>query len=186
MTVAENETLLTTDQKTFIVQQLAMWRTPSQIVEMVKDTFGVEISRQRAQYYHPEHNNELAQKWAEVFHATRKKFLDTVSDIPIANQAYRVQQLQDSLNRQLRMPRTNEAMVQNILEQAAKEVGGMFTNRREVTGANGKPLLDPVEMARIVMRDLVEQGVFDEPGALAWVAKQYSISESVLVSDANN
>lgn len=31
-------------------------------------------------------------------------------------------------------------LASSLLEQAAKEVGGSYTNRREVTGANGGPM----------------------------------------------
>ena len=31
-------------------------------------------------------------------------------------------------------------IVPDLLEQAAKEVGGLYTNRKEITGADGGPL----------------------------------------------
>ena len=36
--------------------------------------------------------------------------------------------------------RGNAAMVSTLLEQAAKELGGAFTNKRELTGKDGQPL----------------------------------------------
>lgn len=177
--------VLTQEQKTFVVQQLAMYRTPTQVVELVKEQFDVTIVRQSVAYYDPLHNKTCPKVWCDLFHTTRKKFLETVSDIPIANQTYRLQQLQDSLNRTLRQPRKNEAMVQNLLEQAAKEVGGMFTNRREVTGKDGKPLLDPVEIAKLVLDDLIKDGI-DAPQALQMVMERYKVPQEVLVSEAVN
>jgi hypothetical protein len=179
------------EQKTFVVQQLAMFRTPSQVCELVKEQFEVEISRQLVHSYHPERRKDLAERWRILFAETRRQFLETVSAIPIANQAYRVQQLQDSLDRQLRQPRTNEAMVQNILEQAAKEVGGMFTNQRQITGANGKPLFDTVELARSLFKELVapvEDGGegMDSADAIKFLIDRYKVPEAQIVSEASN
>jgi len=63
-----------------------------------------------------------------------------ISDIPIANKAYRLRVLQ-------RMSMTAEnmkniGMTAQLLEQAAKEVGEAYTNRQKVehTGANGGPI----------------------------------------------
>ncbi|MGB8810365.1 MAG: hypothetical protein WCD17_13485, partial [Acinetobacter calcoaceticus] len=34
----------------------------------------------------------------------------------------------------------NPVIVPSLMEQAAKEVGGLYTNRKEITGAGGGPL----------------------------------------------
>jgi hypothetical protein len=36
----------------------------------------------------------LAKKWVDLFNATRDRFLNEISDIPIANKAYRLRVLQ--------------------------------------------------------------------------------------------
>ena len=38
------------------------------------------------------------------------------------------------------MKRKNIVLAASLLEQAAKEQGGMFTNKREVSGPNGGPI----------------------------------------------
>jgi hypothetical protein len=40
--------------KRFIVQSLACFDTPSQVAQAVKDTFGLEVSRQQCEFYDPE------------------------------------------------------------------------------------------------------------------------------------
>jgi hypothetical protein len=37
----------------------------------------------------------------------------------------------------------NMALAAQLIEQAAKESGGAFTNRREMTGKDGAPLIPP-------------------------------------------
>lgn len=131
------------DVKAFIVRALACYDTPSQVSEAVKEEFGLVVGRPHVQAYDPtkRQGRQLSKKWRDLFDATRKKFLETVSDIPIANQTYRLR----SLNRLMTKAeqRGNAVLASQLLEQAAKEVGGMFTNRRELTGKNGAPLTQP-------------------------------------------
>ena len=81
---------------------------------------------------------DVGAKLRAVFDETRKAFLTDVATVPIANLAVRLRMLQ-------RMVveadiRGNSAMVARLLEQAAKEVGGLLTNRRELTGKGGGPI----------------------------------------------
>ncbi|MES3348126.1 DUF2280 domain-containing protein, partial [Enterobacter hormaechei] len=77
--------------KAFIVQSLACFDTPSQVVELVKKEFGLSITRQQVESHDPTKANGrgLAQKWVDMFNATRERFQNEISDIPIANKAYR-------------------------------------------------------------------------------------------------
>lgn len=81
--------------KAFIVQSLACFDTPSQVVESVKKEFGLSITRQQVESHDPTKANGrgLAQKWADMFNATRERFQNEISDIPIANKAYRLRVL---------------------------------------------------------------------------------------------
>ncbi|HAT3644133.1 TPA: DUF2280 domain-containing protein [Raoultella ornithinolytica] len=128
--------------KAFIIQMLACYDTPSQVVEAVQKDFGITITRQQVETHDPTKvsGKTLAKKWVDMFNATRDRFLNEISDIPIANKAYR-------LRVQQRMSMTAEnmkniGMTAQLLEQAAKEVGEAYTNRQKVehTGANGGPI----------------------------------------------
>lgn len=44
---------LTEVQKEYIVDRLACYSSPTQVVDLVKDLFGVEIVRQQVQHYDP-------------------------------------------------------------------------------------------------------------------------------------
>ena len=131
---------LTEAEKLFIVQALACFDTPTQVADAVKEEFGTIVTRMQVANYDPTKpaGAKVSKKLAEIFHATRKAFLENVSQIPIASQSYRMRVLQRTLNTVERQG--NTAMVATVLEQAAKEVGGAFTNRRELTGAGGKPI----------------------------------------------
>ncbi|MDN5503232.1 MAG: DUF2280 domain-containing protein [Comamonas sp.] len=126
--------------KISIVQALACFDTPTQVADHVKQEFGLVITRQQVAMYDPTKasGHNLSKKLREIFEATRAKFLDDISTIPIAQQAYRLRVLQRNLERA--DSRGNSAMVSTLLEQAAKELGGAFTNRKELTGKDGQPL----------------------------------------------
>ncbi len=148
------------DVKTFIVQALACYDTPSQVVHAVKQEFGIEVPRAQVALYDPTKTagRSLGAKLRDLFTATRKAFLDEAATIPIAQQAYRLRVLQ-RLQQQAES-RGNAALAAQLLEQAAKEVGGAFTNRREVTGKGGGPIqqanLTPAQFAETARRIAAE------------------------------
>ena len=125
--------------KAFIVQSLACFDTPSQVVELVKKEFGLSITRQQVESHDPTKANGkgLAQKWVDMFNATRERFQSEISDIPIANKAYRLRVLDRMATRAEGMK--NLALTAEIIEQAAKECGDAYTNRHkfEHSGPNG-------------------------------------------------
>ncbi|BBV17554.1 DUF2280 domain-containing protein [Citrobacter portucalensis] len=123
--------------KAFIVQSLACFDTPSQVVELVKKEFGLSITRQQVESHDPTKANGrgLAQKWVELFHETRKRFQTELSDIPIANKAYRLRALDRMMTRAEGMK--NMALAASLIEQAAKEVGDAYTNKQKVEHSGG-------------------------------------------------
>ena len=125
--------------KAFIVQSLACFDTPSQVVELVKKEFGLSITRQQVESHDPTKANGrgLAQKWVDLFNATRKRFQNEIADIPIANKAYRLRVLDRMATRAEGMK--NLALTAEIIEQAAKECGDAYTNKHkfEHSGPNG-------------------------------------------------
>ncbi|EOW0148601.1 DUF2280 domain-containing protein, partial [Acinetobacter baumannii] len=123
--------------KIFIVQSLACRDTPQEVVENVKQEFDVEISRSQCQAYDPTKysGRNLSQKYVELFEKTREEFDKGLIDIPIASKYYRLKQYQKQLERT-----RNVKTALKILEQAAKDIGGQFTNRQEITGKDGGPV----------------------------------------------
>ncbi|ENW05731.1 DUF2280 domain-containing protein [Acinetobacter beijerinckii] len=123
--------------KIFIVQALACRDTPQEVAELVKQEFGIITDRMQCASYDPTKaaGRNLSKKFRDLFEETRKKFDEGLIDIPIANKHYRMKQYDKLLNKT-----KNTVMALKIMEQAAKDSGGLFTNRKEITGANGGPV----------------------------------------------
>lgn len=128
--------------KTYIVQRLACFDTPTQVSEGVKDEFGIEMSRMAIQAYDPTKSAgaELGVKLRKVFEDTRERFLSDTSEIAISHKAVRLRMLQRMAESAEK--RGNLVLAASLLEQAAKEVGEAYTNKRvtEVTGKDGGPI----------------------------------------------
>ena len=122
--------VLRSEVKAFIVQALACFDTPSQVVESVRKEFGIEISRQQCESHDPTKfaGRGIGAKWAELFHAARQRFREETTEIPIANRAFRLR----AMNRFVEKAETmkNIGLAMQILEQAAKEVGDVYVNRQ--------------------------------------------------------
>ena len=123
--------------KMFIVQSLACFDTPQQVVEAVKQEYDLEISRQQVALYDPTKvaGRNLSKKLKDLFNRTRKDFRENIEDIAIANKAFRLRELQKMYEDSGR----NKRVKQNLLKQAFQETDGRVT-RQEVTGANGGPI----------------------------------------------
>lgn len=121
---------LQNDVKAFIVQALACFDTPSQVVEAVQKEYGVSVTRQQVETHDPTKTSGkgLAKRWVTLFEDTRKRFREQTAEIPIANRAYRLR----AMNRFVEKAETmkNIGLAMQILEQAAKEMGDAFVNRR--------------------------------------------------------
>lgn len=128
---------LPADVKVFIVGQLATFRTPTEVLKAVQKEFGLTLTRQRVAFYDPTTaaGAKLDPDLQALFHATRARYQNDVEAVPIANQAVRLNLLWEAVQAN----RTNPRALGPLLEQAAKEVGGAFTNRRqhEVSGPDG-------------------------------------------------
>ena len=131
--------MLSNQVKTFIVEQLALYQSPSEVAAAVAQEFGVSISLRQVSKYNPDNQTavNLAADLKALFYTTRRAFQADAATIAVSHQNYRLRQLDNALRRQLDKPNKNERLILQILEHAAKEVGGMFTNRRELTGRDG-------------------------------------------------
>ncbi|WP_180100920.1 MULTISPECIES: DUF2280 domain-containing protein [Acinetobacter] len=125
-------------QKIFIVRSLAVFNTPQETVVLVKEEFDLEVSRQQVETYDPTKRagKDLSAELKDEFELTRKDFLDTPQNIPIANLSVRLQRLENQYQKHGK----NRVAALSILKQAAEDVGGKYTNKTELTGAGGGPL----------------------------------------------
>jgi len=133
---------LTVEVQTFIVQQLACFDTPTTVARAVKEEFGVEVTRQLVEGYDPtKYRGERrirGRKWVHLFEETRKAFLKDTSKIGISHRAVRLRSIDRMAARA--EGQGNLKLAADLHRQAAEEVGGVYTNRREVTGKEGAPL----------------------------------------------
>ena len=114
----------------FVVQALACFDTPSQVVSSVKAEYGLDVTRQQCEAYDPTKyaGRNLHLKWRTLFEDTRKRFREETAEIPIANRAYRLRGLGRMAEKAESM--RNLALTAQLYEQAAKEVGDVYVNRR--------------------------------------------------------
>jgi hypothetical protein len=131
--------------KIFIIQRLACFDSPTEVAEAVKEELNIELKRSHVSLYDPTSVNgeALSQKFKDVFFETREKFLEEVGKIPIASQAYRVRALQRSYD--FFKQRKNYIAANGVLEQAAKEVGGFYTNKVKLADADGNAFIKMME-----------------------------------------
>ena len=123
--------------KMFIVQSLACFETPQQVVEAVKQDYKIEITRQQVALYDPTKvaGRNLSKKLKDLFDRTRKDFRENVEDIAIANKAFRLRELQKMYDDSGRNKKTKQV----LLKQAFQETDGRVT-KQEITGKDGGPL----------------------------------------------
>lgn len=135
--------------RTFVVQSLAMFDTPSTVAAAVKTEFGIDISRQSVEAYDPNKRAaSVAKKWRALFDETRKTFLEDTAAIGISHRTVRLRALQRLADKA--ETQGNMVLTASLLRQAAEEMGG-GPNRREHTGKDGTPL--PMAPTIIYERD---------------------------------
>lgn len=129
---------ITKKVKLFIVRMLAEFETPTQTSKTVREIFKVDVTPQQCEAYDPTKRTgqDLSKDLRDKFFEYRRIANEELEAIPIANKRYRLQLLQQLVEK---YP-DNPVLIPKWAEQAAKEMGGLFTNRHEVTGANGGPV----------------------------------------------
>lgn len=122
--------------KRFIVRSLAAYEAPSDVITSVKEIFDITVTKQQLQHYDPTTaaGKELSKVLTDLFFDTRKEF-EKNEDLPIMKRIFRLKKLAYFVEQFEKMK--NYKMAAAMLEQAAKESGGMFTNRKEIGGIGG-------------------------------------------------
>ena len=122
--------------KIFIVQSLACFDTPQQVVDAVRVKYGIEIDRQQVASYDPTKATcrGISKVLKKLFEQTRNDFRKNIEDIAIANKAFRLNELQKMYDDSGR----NKRAKQNLLKQAFQETDGRVT-KHDVT-TNGESI----------------------------------------------
>lgn len=160
---------LNNEIRTFIVQAVACFDSPSTVVKAVREEFRVEIAKQSVEAYDPTKRagRDLAAKWRTIFDETRAAFLEDTARIGISHRAVRLRALQRMAEKA--ETQGNMVLASSLMEQAAKEMGGAFTNRREVTGKDGGPIettatIDPSKLSTDALREIMGARRDETPG----------------------
>ncbi|WP_279141297.1 DUF2280 domain-containing protein, partial [Sphingomonas paucimobilis] len=95
-----------------------------------------------------------AAKWRVLFEQARKAFIEDTSTIPIAHRSSRLRALQRMATAAER--KGNYPLAAALNKQAAEEMGNAYTNRRELTGKDGKDL--PAPAAAVAIFALPDNG----------------------------
>lgn len=133
--------------KAFIVAELACYSSPSEVAALVLQEFDLTIDRRIIQQHDPtkEAGSHLAQRWIDQFEAARREFNELRSAVPIANKIRRLKLLDQSV-RQL-LARKNVMGAAQLMEQAAREVGGIYERHRPGPGGgSGSRSLDTIRV----------------------------------------
>lgn len=130
------EAKLTDGAKTFVVHALACFDSPSVVAAAVKAEFGIVVTPQAIEAYNPTRHagRRLADKWKALFETTRAGFLENTAAIGIANRAVRLRRL-DRMS-VVAEDRGNFPLAVQLIEQAAKEVGEVYVNRKTEGGGD--------------------------------------------------
>lgn len=121
---------ITKKVKLFIVRMLAEFESPTQASKTVKEIFNLDVTPQQCEAYDPTKRTgqDLSQELRDKFFEYRRKANEELEAIPIANKRYRLQLLQGLVDEHP----NNPVFTPKWIEQAAKEMGGQFTNKQEV------------------------------------------------------
>jgi hypothetical protein len=142
--------------KTYIINALACFETPSTVTKAIKEDLGIIVSAQLVEYYDPTKRagRRLPDRWKVLFEKARRAFIDDTSTIPISHRSTRLRALQRMADRA--EEKGNFPLAAQLLKQAAEEMGNAYTNKREITGRDGKDL--PVSAPAVAIFALPDNG----------------------------
>lgn len=141
--------------KLFIVRALAVFNTPTQVAVLVNEEYALTVTKQQCERYDPTKRagQDLSVELKTEFEAARKVFLDKPQNIPIANLSVRLQHYQHILERVGK----NSVLAMKVLEQAAKDVGGQYTNKTELTGKDGGALQQEIKSTTVATPEQIRE-----------------------------
>ncbi len=126
---------LTDEMQVLVVQRFATFVSASEIQRELKD-LGFECSLQQLSYYNADlaSSTDLSAKLRELFKQIRESFVRDTTQIAIAHKSYRLRELDDMARSAKKLK--NFALAGSLMEQAAKEMGEAYTNKRVIEPAD--------------------------------------------------
>jgi hypothetical protein len=169
---------LNSEHKLFIVQELACFRTPTEVAEAVKAEFEVDVDRSQVKFYDPTKrpvDKKLPEKWKAIFWETREEYLAQTAAVAVSHKRYRLEVIQRVLDRLEAAKLKNNPAILQTVEQAAKEVGGIYTNKREHSGPNGGAIpIDLGDKSKVLagkmLKKLLKKGMKEDEARASLVS----------------
>lgn len=130
---------LTPAEQRFLVLQLAVYTPIATVVEAFEAQFGKALDRRQVWEYDcskAANRERRSTELVELFEETRAEYQEETKAVAIGNKRWRLEQYQDLYDDAKSKGLRKTAM--QILEQAAKEDGDAYTNKRDVT-SGGQP-----------------------------------------------
>jgi len=137
-----------------IVTELACFRTPPEVRTLLKEEYDLVLSTQDIIRFDATKDYCISgEPLKALFNEIRKDYVEKLADIPIASQAFRLRRLQSMALRA--EEKGNAALAAQLIEQAAKEVGGLFTNERKLSGQFQHEVMTP-DQARARVQAMID------------------------------
>jgi hypothetical protein len=120
---------LTDEQKIYIVRQLASYKTSSAIARDLKENFGIDITAQAIDHYHPDRASgaTLSPRFKDLFRETRKAYLAAAAEVgtndPLVRMHWREAMVLEAWDA------GDYRMANAMLDSIAKEAGGAFNSK---------------------------------------------------------
>ncbi|MDC4535372.1 DUF2280 domain-containing protein [Acinetobacter baumannii] len=120
--------------KIFIVQSLACFDTPQQVVEAVREEFNIELTRQQVASYDPTKATcrALSKKLTALFNKTREDFKKNVYDIPLANKAYRLKELQKIYEKAGKNVQLRQSLIKLAREESKSDQKDSMSEKAQI------------------------------------------------------
>lgn len=136
-----------------IVHRLAEYESPTAIWRDLLAR-GIDISIQAVGQYNPERfNYSHGTKWLQVFTEARRAWLDRIATEPMARREFRLEKLRLLMEEAIERRELTQAA--SFLEQAAKEMGDVYTKIQNSSGAVLTLTAPPETMSTAECRNLL-------------------------------
>lgn len=146
--------------KVEIVRQLACYATNAEVREYIEENYGTQVSAAYVSRHHPANKTSagMGQELIDLFWETRDQFQRGLDDCGIVYRAYRLRKLDEMCRKAI--DTKNFSLAAQLMEQAAKEMGGAFESRKNQGAITLETLQTAIDkLAAVVVREVKDPEV---------------------------
>ncbi len=143
-----------------IIRQLACYATNQETRDFIKENFETEVTAAYVSRHHPANKTaaNLSQELIDLFWETRDNFQRGLDDCGIVYRAYRLRKLDEMCRKAIDSKQFSLAA--QLMEQAAKELGGAFESRKNQGAITLETLQSAIDkLASVVVREVKDPEV---------------------------